>query len=569
MLNRMSIGARIYALIVTCVVVAAGVGIVQMGSLEGSFHGYAAQAQLQDETRVAQVAFKQQVQAWKNVLLRGKKAEELAKYRAEFLALDAEVDSIARGLTESPLPENVRATLVEFRSAHDQMRESYRSALTRFERSRGRDAAGADAMVKGVDRAPTDLLDSTVALARAESARMLDAAGAIRLRATIVILAGGLLLGLASIPVVRGIRGPLLKTVGVLDQVADGDLTVRLNHQGRDEVARMGDALNRALESLGAAIGTIRGTAVTLAGASEELSSVSHQMGASAEETAAQSGVVSAAAEEVSKNVQTVATGAEELSASIREIAKNTAEASRVAAAAVTVAETTNQTITKLGDSSAEIGNVIKVITSIAEQTNLLALNATIEAARAGEAGKGFAVVANEVKELAKETAKATEDIGRKIAAIQGDTAGAVTAIREIGGIIRQINDIGTTIASAVEEQTATTAEIGRNVAEAARGSSEIAQNITGVAHAAQSTSSGATQTQASAGELSRIAADLQARVSQFRVDADTGAAPAPVEPAADSLDGVAAKPDEAWTDESYDDAETVYQDVSRIASLV
>jgi methyl-accepting chemotaxis protein len=181
-----------------------------------------------------------------------------------------------------------------------------------------------------------------------------------------------------------------------------------------------------------------------------------------------------------------------------------------VASSAVHAAETTNATITKLGESSAEIGKVIKVITSIAQQTNLLALNATIEAARAGEAGKGFAVVANEVKELAKETAKATEDISQKIEAIQGDTKSAVTAIAEIGEIISKINDYQNTIASAVEEQTATTNEISRNVSEAAKGSTEIAQNIVGVASAAKSTTVGAADTQKASGELSRMAAELQ-----------------------------------------------------------
>ena len=157
------------------------------------------------------------------------------------------------------------------------------------------------------------------------------------------------------------------------------------------------------------------------------------------------------------------------------------------------------------------------MISTIANQTNLLALNATIEAARAGEAGKGFAVVANEVKELAKQTAKATEDISRKIEAIQGDTKGAVDAIAQIGQIINQINDIQNTIASAVEEQTATTSEIGRNVTEAAKGSSEIAQNITGVAQAARSTTEGAINTQVSATELAQMAAALQNVVSQFK----------------------------------------------------
>ena len=254
----------------------------------------------------------------------------------------------------------------------------------------------------------------------------------------------------------------------------------------------------------------------SVASASTQLTTISHSMAASAEETSTQAGVVSAAAEQVNKNLQTVSSSAEEMSASIREIAKSATEAARVATSAVKVAETTNATVAKLGESSAEIGKVIKVITSIAQQTNLLALNATIEAARAGEAGKGFAVVANEVKELAKETAKATEDISQKIEAIQGDTRGAVAAIGQISSIIGQINDIQNTIASAVEEQTATTNEISRNVTEAARGSGEIAENITGVAKAAQETSTGAGDTRKSAGDLTRMAAELQALVARF-----------------------------------------------------
>jgi methyl-accepting chemotaxis protein len=187
-----------------------------------------------------------------------------------------------------------------------------------------------------------------------------------------------------------------------------------------------------------------------------------------------------------------------------------------VAKNAVSVAHSTNETVKKLGESSSEIGNVVKVITSIAQQTNLLALNATIEAARAGEAGKGFAVVANEVKELAKQTAKATEDIGQKIEAIQGDAKGAVKAIEEIGTIISQINDISNSIASAVEEQTVTTNEIGRSVAEAAKGVGDIARNIGGVAVAAKNTTQGANDTQKASQELSQMAARLQAVVSRF-----------------------------------------------------
>ena len=254
-----------------------------------------------------------------------------------------------------------------------------------------------------------------------------------------------------------------------------------------------------------------------LASASEELTAVSQQMSAAAEETTAQAKVVSSAAEHVSHTTHTVSAGVDNFGASVREIANSASEAARVASHAVGVANTANATIDKLGQSSVQIGAVIKVITTIAEQTNLLALNATIEAARAGDAGKGFAVVANEVKELARETAKATEDIRSRIDTIQVDTGQAVTAIGEITDIIRKISDLENTIASAVEEQTSTTHEIGRHLAEAAGGSAEIAQNITQVAEAAQSTAEGAANTQTAAQELARMASALQNLVDQYR----------------------------------------------------
>ena len=310
--------------------------------------------------------------------------------------------------------------------------------------------------------------------------------------------------------------GPLKDVGATLDQLAGGDLTAQLTGEYAGDFKKLSDAVNTLGLQVRSAIQQIGNNTKALVSAAEELNKISQQMGASAEETAAQSNVVSAASGQVTNNVATVATAADEMSASIKEIAKNTAEATQVATTAVKTADETNVTIGKLGQSSAEIGQVIKVITSIAQQTNLLALNATIEAARAGEAGKGFAVVANEVKELAKETAKATEDISRKIEAIQNDTKGAVAAIGQIGVVIGQINDIQTTIASAVEEQSATTNEITRNLAEAAKGTTDISHNIAGVAEAARSTTAGAAETQKSAQTLERMAAELQGLVGQF-----------------------------------------------------
>lgn len=260
----------------------------------------------------------------------------------------------------------------------------------------------------------------------------------------------------------------------------------------------------------------VKGVVEIVTSSATEMQASSKGLAAASEETARQAQVVAAASEEATRNVETVSASAEELSKSIAEIARHVQDASKMTAIAVRDADKTNETIKQLGDSSNQIGEVVKVITSIAQQTNLLALNATIEAARAGEAGKGFAVVANEVKELARQTAKATEEISQKISAIQNATGTAVTAIGQISDSIRKINEISTTIAGAVEEQTAATNEISRNVSEAAKGTAEVSSNISGVSQAADEGGRGASDILAAAEGLAQESTRLDQVTTGF-----------------------------------------------------
>ncbi|MEV6305383.1 methyl-accepting chemotaxis protein [Actinoplanes sp. NPDC051861] len=334
----------------------------------------------------------------------------------------------------------------------------------------------------------------------------------------IVLVLGVTVAMSAGAYVARSIASALTGVVGALRRVEQGDLTATAPVRSGDELGQLGTALNATTAHLREIIGgRMSQTAVSLAASAEELSAVSSQLQSGATDVSEKAVTATQASEVVNSGVQAIAAGADEMSASITEIAANAGRAAEVAQKAMTVAERTNAQVAELGSASAEIGEVVKLITTIAEQTNLLALNATIEAARAGELGKGFAVVAGEVKELAQQTARATEEITARIGAIQTSSAAAASAIEEITDVIGNIGDYTTTIASAVEEQTATTAEMSRSVAEAADNSGDVARTVSGVADVAASTAEGARTTQLAADELTRLATDLTDIVGSFR----------------------------------------------------
>ncbi|MEU8661257.1 methyl-accepting chemotaxis protein, partial [Actinoplanes philippinensis] len=322
-----------------------------------------------------------------------------------------------------------------------------------------------NAVILGMADSMDTLVDEESRSAAAASAAAADAYATAR-REVLITLGVALTLGIGFALMVGGtITRRLQPVADAMEAVAAGDLTRTVPADGRDEIGAMARSVNKATGSVRETVSALAESAQLLAQNSRELSRVNDQTVGSSQAVSARAGSANSSAGEVSVNLQTVATGADEMAHAIQEISQSAVASASVTTQAVSVVAETTETVSKLGASSQEIGAVVKTITAIAEQTNLLALNATIEAARAGESGKGFAVVASEVKDLAQETAKATEDISQRVQAIQADTESAVAAITRIGEVIEKINQFQTTIASAVEEQTATTAAMSRNVA--------------------------------------------------------------------------------------------------------
>ena len=494
--------------------------------------------------------FKKQVQEWKDVLLRGKNPEAFDKYWTNFQARESDVRKEAETLSRSIPDAQAAQLVVQLLSAHRSMGDAYRRGLQQFKEHEFDSAVG-DKAVAGIDRPPTELLtkarERLVALAAARARDAKESAHS-TLWMTSLLLGGVTALAVVAflIAVQRSISRPLTGVVAVLSDLAGGNTAVEVGGLRRSdeigEVARgvhvfkermiesdrlRGEqeqlkgraeaekraALGKIADEFEAVVGNI---VAAVSSASAELTASATTLTQAAESTQGLSATVAAASQQASANVQSVAAATEEMAASIGEIGRQVQESSQIAGEAVGQARATDDRIAKLASAASRIGDVTKLITTIAEQTNLLALNATIEAARAGAAGKGFAVVAQEVKQLASQTAKATNEISAQIAEMQAETHASVTAIKEIGGIIGRVSELSTTIASAVEEQGAATHEISRNVQQAAAGTTQVAGNISEVSEGASRTGAASSEVLSAAHLLSDQSDRLETEVRRF-----------------------------------------------------
>jgi methyl-accepting chemotaxis protein len=523
---RRSIRTRLIAAFLGVAAVMVALGLVNVGQMT-SIHGQVEDLSARDVTPLADLQqLTDDFQAYSvHGLVAGLSA---ATGQPQVAQMQAELQVESKEATDAAVASLLAHTPAELRPEAEAIAAGWEDMATKDATFRAAAAAGApDAQQLGdvataayltLQSDISDLADSFVADGKSSRETIgghFDSARTL----TLLLLAVGVALAVGlGWAIARDIRTRIIPVREAADALARGDLTHTITGTSEDELGELSAALSTGVGRVREMVSGVVTSAGTMTALVGQLSSATTAVVDASRTGLEHARSVSGTATAVSGNVAQLATGAEEMTASIREISRSAQEAAGVADDAVRIVASTNTTLTQLGNSSAEIGNVIKVITGIAEQTNLLALNATIEAARAGEAGKGFAVVANEVKELAQETAKATEDVSRRIQAIQADSAQAVHAIGQIGQTVDQINELQATIAAAVEEQTAAAAEIDRNIGVAASGSQDIATGAVAVAGTTETSAGRIEESRGIAEQLAARAGELEARVAQFTV---------------------------------------------------
>ncbi len=522
------------------------VGLVGVGTLVGRMNSAVGSYKSLFEEDVAQaqaalkmqVTFKKQVQAWKDILLRGRDPESMAKYAAEFGRLDSEVDTGAQNLGAEIADAQIKAQVENFRKAHQLLREKYQAGLQVFQHSKGLATFEVDKMLKGQDRAPTDLIDTVVASLEKQRLNRSEAIEEAVARQTRVTLVSTLVLFVA----VLGLAFLLVRNIGVrlssvrdrAKLIAQGDLSgAPLGSSTRDELGDLAAGVNEMQKNLQQMIATVSLSAERIAAAGEELSATSAQQVQGAETQNDQSQQVASAMHEMSATVNEVsenATRASEASREAAEIARRGGEIvgetlTEMRAIAASVVQTA-ETLRDLSESSMRIGKSIGVIENIANQTNLLAFNAAIEAARAGEQGRGFAVVADEVRKLADHTTKATQEIGVVVRDIQARTEKAAE-VMQLGTRQVELGVESTTEAGAkLQEIIEASSRVGDMVAliataatEQASASEEINFNIVQIAKITEETSIGAKEAAKAVHGLATLATQLHALVSKFKLE--------------------------------------------------